>query len=85
MYSPLHEHNGTIRVLVLAPGYKGQPLKGSLKNVEATTNSDTQKPDHEFDALSYCWGDDLATESILIGGTSLNITPNLYDALQHLR
>ena len=72
-------------MLELAPGCKGQPLKGRLKHVEATAHSHTEKPDPEFDALSYCWGDDATTESILIGGTSLNITANLYDALQHLR
>ncbi|OCK82618.1 hypothetical protein K432DRAFT_292865, partial [Lepidopterella palustris CBS 459.81] len=39
----------------------------------------------EFEALSYRWGEDVFPEQLFIGTQSLNITENLYPALQHIR
>ena len=38
-----------------------------------------------FEALSYCWGKDVATKTIFIDGLPHQVTPNLEHALRHLR
>lgn len=39
----------------------------------------------EYTALSYCWGSLAKTKTIVINGSSLQITPNLEEALHHLQ
>ena len=39
----------------------------------------------EFEALSYCWGKEIATNTIFINGKSHQVTPNLEHALRCLR
>ncbi len=38
-----------------------------------------------YDALSYCWGNEVATRSILIDGSEFMIRDNLFSALRRLR
>ena len=86
-YSRLHpnEDELTFRVLGLAPLSEGQPLKGKLithvKPMEQSPG--TLEPNYE--ALSYCWGTETTERFIELDGKQSQITPNLYDALQHLR
>ena len=76
-YHPLRP-NSYIRILVLEPGYGGEPLHCSLEE----SSLDAQP---HFNALSYCWGDTSDTRIINCEGCSVSITKNLYDALIRLR
>jgi hypothetical protein len=38
----------------------------------------------EYTALSYAWGNPLASEMIICDGKSIAITPHLHEAFQHL-
>lgn len=80
-YTPLPGQR-YIRVLELHPAASDdEPLRGSLSDVSLDDSS------LEFEALSYVWGsghDDEGTVD-LGGGQSLDLRPNLRDALYNLR
>ncbi|KAH7144164.1 heterokaryon incompatibility protein-domain-containing protein [Dactylonectria estremocensis] len=67
-----------IRILVIEPGKYGDKLICQLETVDLD-----QKPD--FEALSYCWGDKLSMETVLVNDHYHQVTTNLYGALQRLR
>ena len=67
-----------IRLLTLHPGKRDEPIKGDL-NVPRLEEAPP------YEALSYAWGDPTVIASILLCGTSSNITDNLHSALLHLR
>lgn len=70
-----------IRRLVLEPGQRDDPLRGSLELVDlydkATVGS--------YEAISYVWGDPVMDHWILVDGVQLYITRNLLDALRQTR
>jgi len=75
----LTEHGNCIRLLALLPG-EGPILKATIYCVNLSSNP-------IYEALSYVWGEMEAKAShfIEIEGTNMEITPNLYHALQALR
>ena len=84
-YSRLHPGDDGLvfRVLELAPGVKGQPLKGALSTRVIPIEPSTRTL--QYEALSYCWGQGTKEKFIEVGGKVILITSNLYDALQYLR
>jgi len=81
IYSLL-EH-GSIRLLELLPK-KDDPeqLRAKLREYPLRNIEDLS---HPYEALSYVWGSENKPRYIVIGDQKLNITQNLYTALQHLQ
>lgn len=79
-YPPFAKDNneGSTRLLQLLPGATGEPIKGSIVNVNLYDNPG-------YEALSYCWGDAANTIRIYIGKEYIDVTRNLHDALVKLR
>jgi len=75
-HKPLYPQS--FRYLELLPGTKDDEIRYSLKL------GDLRKPP-EYEALSYTWGDPNVKVPSHCDGKLLHITPNLRDALQHLR
>jgi hypothetical protein len=68
----------TFRVLLLEPGNRTDPLKGSLFEARKSDGVD-------YAALSYLWGETNQPSSISIDGKHLSIGTNLSMFLKHLR
>jgi hypothetical protein len=81
IYQKLPEQ--TIRLLLLHPGSSSDSLKADLELFHIPPSSNPIIPSYE--ALSYTWGDLTFSEDIFCGGVTLPITPNLSQALIHLR
>lgn len=81
-YQALNGGLREIRLLTLLPGGLDEPLECSISTASLNENA-------EYNALSYVWGDAVATApvspAILLNGDTFPVTPNLYSALQHLR
>ncbi|KAF2472708.1 HET-domain-containing protein, partial [Lindgomyces ingoldianus] len=75
----LAEPGNSIRLLALLPG-EGPKLKATIFCVDLSSSP-------VYEALSYVWGEMEAKTNyfIEIEGTNMEITPNLYRALQALR
>ncbi|KAH7322449.1 heterokaryon incompatibility protein-domain-containing protein, partial [Stachybotrys elegans] len=69
---------GTIRLIDLQPIRDQSPLSCELRYVSL----DDQPL---YDAISYCWGGQMASKTISCNGKSLLITENLHDALCRFR
>ncbi|KAL2672243.1 hypothetical protein Neosp_012944 [[Neocosmospora] mangrovei] len=78
IYTPLPPDETSIRLLTLLPG----PFNSDIAcNLEVHSISG----DHEYEALSYTWGDANDLRPILVNGLCINVTANLKVALQYLR
>ncbi|PWY68478.1 hypothetical protein BO70DRAFT_272771, partial [Aspergillus heteromorphus CBS 117.55] len=78
-YHPLKPEEQEIRLFTISPDWKmGCPIQGCLQTVSL-------KRAPNFEALSYVWGVDDATEPITVDGTTFRVTPNLKEALHLLR
>jgi hypothetical protein len=75
-YQPLNEPNN-IRLLELENG-SGPTIACRLLHVNLNNLP-------KYDALSYTWGDNHLSNSILCEGRTLHVTKNLFQALSHLR
>ncbi|KAI8629525.1 heterokaryon incompatibility protein-domain-containing protein [Xylariaceae sp. FL1651] len=76
---PYHQLVDTdIRLLKIVPGAVEDKIECVLDQVPLNA-----KP--KFYALSYVWGDTLATKQIMINGKPFAVTNNLYEALHHFR
>ncbi|KAI1872366.1 uncharacterized protein JN550_004085 [Neoarthrinium moseri] len=63
-----------VRLLRLAPGDQGDPLRCALKPVDLRRIAhvaDGRRPAYKYQALSYAWGDEEPTENLMI-----NVEPN---------
>jgi hypothetical protein len=69
-----------IRLLKLMPA-AGEDGILRCKLIKQGLNHDQSLLEHQFTALSYCWGMDLSCHNIEVGGTSYRPTANLYNAL----
>ncbi|KAI9148395.1 Hps1-dma1 cluster oxidoreductase toxD [Paramyrothecium foliicola] len=69
---------GTIRLIDLHPGKDQSSLSCELRNASLLSLP-------TYDALSYCWGGQTLSKTIVCNGKSLAITENLFDALYHFR
>lgn len=76
-----HVNPGEIRLLKLYPGRPGDPLTAWLYTTSFSDVSHVES----YEALSYVWGKSSWRKFIMVNGVSLRITPNLHDALQHIR
>jgi hypothetical protein len=64
---------GAIRLLRILPGKKGQKLRCTLRQTSLTNQP--------YTCLSYCWGDDRPSNTILINGKLFFVRQNLLDFL----
>lgn len=77
-YLPLTEATNEIRLLHLLPASFDEVICCRLQHAELDETLN-------FTALSYTWGDPTVRQPILIDDNSIEVTLNLYDALQHMR
>jgi hypothetical protein len=81
LYSQLPQ--GSIRLLRLLPSEKeSDELRCELFEYPL---QNAGKFSHPYEALSYVWGSEDKPNSIAVNNCTLNVTPNLYTALLHLR
>lgn len=78
LHSPLADPETEIRLVILQPGKKNDSVHCDL----ITVPSISAKP---FEALSYCWGRTSVINTIFVHDKNLQISPNLEQALRHLR
>lgn len=69
----------SIRLLLIKPGYLTDKLECTLVVID---NLEDAPP---YEALSYVWGTEQNTETIVCNGYEKTVTTNLFDALRHLR
>ncbi len=79
IYAPLCATRQEIRILILAPA---QDFNAEICCDLSHVSLD-DKPVYE--ALSYTWGDPQITKTVLLKGSSFQVTTNLATALRHLR
>ncbi|KAF4631737.1 hypothetical protein G7Y89_g6397 [Cudoniella acicularis] len=77
VYEPLPE-NGAIRVLEVLPAKRNDPLTVSFRTIATDKLS-------QYEAISYCWENQMPTERIICEGKTLKVTRNLSEALKHFR
>ncbi|PTB35596.1 uncharacterized protein TrAFT101_009362 [Trichoderma asperellum] len=80
-YDTLNLGRPAIRLLILNRGSNDDKIRCSLFQAELQERDNTIS----YEALSYTWGSQDLTESIIVDGYCLNVTSHLYVALQHLR
>lgn len=78
VYNSLGGDPRGIRVVRLAPS------NNTGLNSIASLLIETTWDKCEYEALSYCWGKQGRTKSILLDGKSFQVTEDLHDALQYL-
>ncbi|KAH7409121.1 heterokaryon incompatibility protein-domain-containing protein [Cadophora sp. MPI-SDFR-AT-0126] len=76
-YPRLSENEKT-RLIILEPGEPTDELRCHLKPICSLY-------DHEYEALSYVWGEESSEHTIQCSGMKIQITANLDDALRQLR
>jgi hypothetical protein len=76
-YDPIPTEN-TIRILTLHAGEPSDPLRGELKFADLALKS-------PYEAISYCWGDSIERDDMLINEKSLPLTKSLSLALRRFR
>jgi len=77
IYTPLKKPKSEIRLFELFPG-QGQ-VRGCLSNFDLEVIRGT------YDALSYCWGEQKQTVTVIINNCTWSTGKNLYDALKSIR
>jgi hypothetical protein len=78
LYGPFNKES-SIRLLSIKPGYTTDKLECALVVID---NLEEAPP---YQALSYVWGTEQNTETILCNGYEKAVTVNLFHALRHLR
>ena len=76
-YPRLREDQKT-RLMILEPGAPDDEFKCHLKHIHSLQ-------DHEYEALSYVWGETSTSHVIQCSGMKIHITANLEGALRQLR
>ena len=79
-YSPINSLKGEIRVVCIQPG-----LRGTRIEAEITTTSLIDGVPHQFEALSYMWGDRIELTDISLNRLDFQIRESLEEILQSLR
>jgi hypothetical protein len=69
-----------IRLLLLQPGLRDQPLECMLKDSKLCDSIDS-----EYEALSYVWGSEVPSKTITLCSRKFDVRQNLFDALLELR
>ncbi|KAH8657912.1 hypothetical protein BX600DRAFT_468364, partial [Xylariales sp. PMI_506] len=78
-YDPIDKESPGFRLICLRGG-SNPVIRCDL--IQSSFNPDTLIP---YEALSYTWGPGIKTDSVVLQGTRVPVTLNLYKALQHLR
>ncbi|KAJ4395057.1 hypothetical protein N0V85_006692 [Neurospora sp. IMI 360204] len=90
-YQPLQSNKHIIRVLHIEPptspsSQSGQVIAGSVFQVELMSDNSSS---HAYSAVSYEWGlppkDESKSTTILLGGHTVRVRENLYNALRRIR
>ena len=79
---PLYQHfkkENSIRLLSIKPGYLTDRLECALVVIDSLEDAPP------YEALSYVWGTEQSTDTIVCNGYEKTVTTNLFDALRHLR
>lgn len=71
-----------LRLVIL---YPGESYDSVHCDIVVVTPDLLEEYEATYEALSYCWGKDVATNTIFIGNRFHQVTPNLEHALRHLR
>ncbi|KAI7786411.1 hypothetical protein LA080_003652 [Diaporthe eres] len=69
-----------VRVLVIEPGHREQPIRCRLKVIDLATAQSIQ-----YEALSYLWGPPDLAEAIHVNHSAFAVSTALFQALLHLR
>ncbi|TRX90921.1 hypothetical protein FHL15_008126 [Xylaria flabelliformis] len=77
-FLPIDSSRGQIRLLQLAPGRVGEPVRCSYQ----IASVDEHVP---YQTLSYVWGAMEGNKTIVVEGTQADLTDNLFDALTRIR
>ncbi|KAF2260778.1 HET-domain-containing protein [Lojkania enalia] len=80
LYTPLSKSKNDIRLLDLEPSNTN-----FNSSICCHLRHAVLRPGLNFTALSYTWGDPTVRKPISTNGHTMNVTVNLYDALQHMR
>ena len=76
-YEPLADPGSEIRIATIQPGGVDEPIVCSLDNHKLGSS--------EYEALSYCWGNEEDLEDITLQSVEWQVTGNLHAALKALR
>ncbi|KAI1744718.1 HET-domain-containing protein [Xylaria scruposa] len=74
----IDSNRGQIRLLQLAPGRVGEPIRCSYQIASVDENV-------PYQTLSYVWGAMDGNKTIIVEGTEADLTDNLFDALTRIR
>jgi Heterokaryon incompatibility protein (HET) len=77
-YHPLLDRRRHIRLLSLFPGKPRENVCCSLQHIPLDDHPD-------YEAISYCWGDETDTVPIICNGVVIVVTRSLQSALRHFR
>ncbi|KAL4870603.1 heterokaryon incompatibility protein-domain-containing protein [Aspergillus spectabilis] len=78
-YQPLDPSKQEIRLLTILPHPEFE------SQINCTLRTVSLKQGARFEALSYVWGGQEATENVIVDGSPFHITPSLDSALRYLR
>ncbi|KAF6840585.1 HET domain-containing protein [Colletotrichum plurivorum] len=80
VYKSLPITNGEFRLITIHPAISTSlPITATLSTASITVQHGT------YNALSYTWGGTTEPHAIIVNGFAFFVTPNLREALQHLR
>ncbi|KAI0450014.1 HET-domain-containing protein [Xylaria acuta] len=77
-FLPIDSRRGQIRLLQIAPGQVGEPIRCSYQIASVDENV-------PYQTLSYVWGEMGGNRTIIVEGTEAELTDNLFDALARIR
>ena len=75
---PTQAPRDAVRLIELLPDDNASEIRCNLQAVSLSNSI-------QYEAISYCWGDPANTTPIFVNGKKLEITVNLYSALQRFR
>ncbi|KAI8648186.1 HET domain-containing protein [Fusarium keratoplasticum] len=76
-YMPL-PRQGWFRLLTIEPAEASQVISCRLDHYEIDSSA-------SYEAISYTWGDEKSTKSMLVNGKPFHLRPNLFSAFQAMR
>lgn len=82
VYSPLPHNRPVTRLLRLAPSVDQNAM---IQCRIFEYDLEPRAEDHQYEALSYVWGDAANTVEIQLNDLAFHVTRNLHTALRHLR
>ncbi|KAF2967031.1 hypothetical protein GQX73_g6557 [Xylaria multiplex] len=77
-FLPIDSSKGQIRLLNIAPGRAGEVIRCSYQIASVHENV-------PYETLSYVWGEMEGNQTIVVEGTEVELTDNLFDAVTRIR